>query len=276
MKYLPVFTLIVIILFFTGCSKQKEIKINPSGLKYLDEKPGKGREAEKDDLVTINYRAWMVNDTTDIFNDWVSDTSKFAYLVGDSYHRGQTIKFVLGENLFIKGLDEGIVGMKTGGMRTVFIPSKLAYGKQGLDPIQPDSDLKVVVELLEVKDKVITEMWDVDPSKLKMTESGLKYEIISEGRGSYPSEGNAVMIHYTGYLKDSTKFDSSVERDEPFEFVVGSKLVIDGLDEGVRLLKKGGKVRLILPPLLAYRNISLPQIPANSTLIFDLELLDIK
>lgn len=276
MKYLAAFILVVMILSFTDCSKQKDIKINPSGLKYLNEKSGEGREAEQDNVVTITYKAWIANDTTNIFDDWASDTTKLVYLVGDSYSKGQTIKFVLGENLFIKGLDEGIIGMKAGGIRTIFIPLELAYGKQRVDPIQPNSDLKVVVELLEVKDKVITKMWNVDPSKLKMTESGLKYEIISEGKGSYPSNGNAVMINYTGYLQDSTKFDSSVERDEPFEFVVGSKQVINGLDEGVRLLKKGGKARLILPPLLAYKNISLPQIPANSTLIFDLELLDIK
>jgi len=276
MKYLSAFTIIIIILFFTGCSKQNEIKINASGLKYVDEKPGEGREAKQDNVVTINYRAWMANDSTDIFSDWTSDTTKFAYLVGDSYSKGKAIKFVLGENLFIKGLDEGILGMKTGGIRAVFIPSKLAYGRKGMYPILANSDLKVVVELLEVKNKIITKMWDIDPSNLKATENGLKYGIVNEGQGSYPSNGNAVMINYTGYLQDSTKFYSSVEIDEPFEFVVGGKQVIDGLNEGVRLLKKGGKARLILPPSLAYKNISLPQIPANSTLIFDLELLDIK
>jgi FKBP-type peptidyl-prolyl cis-trans isomerase len=266
----------VIILLLLGCSKDKDVKMYKSGLKYLDEINGEGREANQDNLLTVNYRAWIIHDSIDLYDDWTRDTTKFPYLVGDSYARKQKIKFNLGENAFINGLDEGLIGMKAGGKRTIIIPSKLAYGKQGMGPIPPNSDLKVEVELLEVKDRITAKMWDVDPAKMNTTESGLKYAIIKLGEGKFPSKGNAVMIQYTGYLEDSTKFDSSVERDEPLEFVVGTKQVIDGLDEGVRLLRVGGKARLILPPSIAYGNVALPKIPANSTLIFDLELLDVK
>ena len=276
MKSLFAITVAVIILLLAGCSKEKDIKTYKSGLKYLDEKKGEGREAKLDNLLAVNYRAWVIHDSTNLYDDWTTDTTKFPYLVGDSYARKQVIKFDLGENGFINGLDEGIIGMKVGGKRTIIIPSNLAYGKQGMGPIPPNSDLKVVVELLDVKERIITRMWDVDPAKMKTTASGLKYAIIKKGEGEFPTDGNAVMIHYTGYLADSIKFDSSVERDEPLEFIVGSKQIIDGLDEGVRLLRKGGKARLILPPSLAYGNIAIPKIPANSTLIFDVELLDVK
>ena len=266
----------IAILLLTGCSKDKDIKIYKSGLRYLDEKKGEGREAKLDNLLAVNYRAWIIHDSTNLYDDWSRDTPKFPYLVGDSYARKQIIKFNLGENAFINGLDEGLLGMKAGGKRTIIIPSKLAYGKQGMGPIPPNSDLKVEVELLDVKDRIIAQMWDVDPAKMKTTESGLRYAIIKKGEGEFPSNGNAVMINYTGYLEDSTKFDSSVEREEPLEFVVGTKQVIDGLDEGVKLLRVGGKARLILPPTIAYGNVALPKIPANSTLIFDIELLDVK
>ena len=266
----------IIILLLPGCSKDKDVKMYKSGLKYLDEIKGEGREAKLDNLLTVNYRAWIIHDSTNLYDDWTRDTTKFPYLVGDSYARKQIIKFNLGENAFINGLDQGLIGLKAGGKRTIIIPSKLAYGKQGMGPIPPNSDLKVEVELLEVKDRITAKMWDVDPAKMKTTESGLKYAIIKLGEGKFPSKGNAVMIQYTGYLEDSTKFDSSVERDEPLEFVVGTKQVIDGLDEGVRLLRVGGKARLILPPSIAYGNVALPKIPANSTLIFDLEVLDVR
>ena len=97
--------------------------------------------------------------------------------------RNQPIKFILNSGSFIKGTDEGIVGMKTGGKRTMIIPSKLAYGEAGIGFIPPSTDLKVIVELLEVKDRVVAEMWKVDSTLFKTTASGLKYAIISQGEG---------------------------------------------------------------------------------------------
>jgi len=150
----------------------------------------------------------------------------------------------------------------------MIIPSELAYGQQGMGPIPPNTDLKIFVELLEIKDRIIANMWEVDTNKIKTTESGLKYLIVKEGEGEYAAAGNVVTVNYSGFLADGTKFDSSVERDEPFEFVVGNKQVIPGWDEGIRLMKKGSKARLILPPALAYGDVAVGKIPANSILIF--------
>ena len=166
--------------------------------------------------------------------------------------------------------------MKPNGKRMIVIPSELAYGKQGMGPVPPNADLKVLIELLDVKDPIVAEMWDVDKSKIKTTESGLMYVIIEEGEGDFATDGNVVTVHYSGYLEDSTKFDSSVEKDEPFSFVIGNKQVITGWDEGVKFLKKGGKARLVIPPSLGYGDITAGKIPLNSTLIFDIELLDVK
>ncbi|NUM62552.1 MAG: FKBP-type peptidyl-prolyl cis-trans isomerase, partial [Ignavibacteriaceae bacterium] len=88
--------------------------------------------------------------------------------------------------------------------------------------------------------------------------------------------GKVVTVNYSGYLQDGTLFDSSVERDEPIQFVVGQGQVIPGWDEGMRLLKKGDKARFIIPPQLGYGEMQLEKIPANSTLIFDTEIVDVK
>jgi peptidylprolyl isomerase len=136
--------------------------------------------------------------------------------------------------------------------------------------------LKVLIELLDVKDHIVAELWDVDQTKLNTTESGLMYFIVDQGEGDFATDGNVVTVHYSGFLKDGTKFDSSVERDEPFTFVIGNKQVIAGWDEGIRLLKKGGKARFVIPPSLGYGDITAGKIPPSSTLIFDVELLDVK
>ncbi|HRW68136.1 FKBP-type peptidyl-prolyl cis-trans isomerase, partial [Lentimicrobium sp.] len=92
-----------------------------------------------------------------------------------------------------------------------------------------------------------------------------------------PVAGKTVKVHYTGTLLDGTKFDSSVDRGQPFEFVLGQGQVIQGWDEGIAMMKKGGKARLIIPSAIAYgENGRMPTIPPSATLIFDVELIDFK
>lgn len=261
-----------------GCNKGPEIKTLESGLQYLDDSLGTGREAKAGDLVSIHFKGWMVpkDSAGELFSDWSIDESKKMLSLGDSKMRNQPIKFVLNTGSFIKGTDEGIVGMKAGGVRTMIIPSKLAYGEAGVGFVPPNTDLKVVVELLEVKDKGVAKMWEVDSTMFKTTASGLKYAVISQGEGPAVEAGKVVTVHYSGYLQDGTLFDSSVERDEPIQFVVGQGQVIPGWDEGMQLLKKGDKARFIIPPQLGYGEMQLEKIPANSTLIFDTEIVDVK
>jgi len=111
----------------------------------------------------------------------------------------------------------------------------------------------------------------------KETESGLKYAILKDTDGQKPENGQTVVVHYSGWLPDGKNFDSSYKRNQPFEFVLGARQVIRGWDEGIALLQKGEKAQLVIPPALGYGQRGIPGvIPPNSTLIFDVELIDIK
>ena len=106
----------------------------------------------------------------------------------------------------------------------------------------------------------------------------LQIDEIVPGTGESPTKGQTVVVHYTGWLTDGKKFDSSVDRGVPFEFQIGVGQVIQGWDQGVLTMKVGGKRKLTIPPELAYgdRDVGGGLIPPNSTLIFEVELLDLK
>ena len=108
------------------------------------------------------------------------------------------------------------------------------------------------------------------------TESGLKYEDLTVGDGAEATAGRTVSVHYTGWLTDGQKFDSSRDRNDPFAFVLGGGMVIKGWDEGVQGMKVGGVRRLTIPPQLGYgvRGAG-GVIPPNATLVFEVELLDV-
>ena len=110
----------------------------------------------------------------------------------------------------------------------------------------------------------------------KMTDSGLKYEDTIAGDGDIAAAGQNVSVHYTGWLTDGKKFDSSKDRNEPFEFKLGAGQVIRGWDEGVQGMKIGGTRKLTIPPQLGYGARGAGGvIPANATLVFEVELLGI-
>jgi FKBP-type peptidyl-prolyl cis-trans isomerase len=142
----------------------------------------------------------------------------------------------------------------------------LAFGLFGLFVLPASAD-----DPKDTKDKGKTE------KKVITTKSGLKYEDLKEGTGDQAKSGDTVDVHYTGWLKDGKKFDSSLDRKQPFTFKVGAGQVIKGWDEGVAGMKVGGKRKLTIPPDLGYGARGAGNvIPPNAELTFEVELLKIK
>ena len=117
----------------------------------------------------------------------------------------------------------------------------------------------------------------VDSAALTKTASGLQYQDVTAGNGAEARDGQLAVVHYTGWLTDGTKFDSSRDRGEPFSFPIGAGQVIPGWDEGVAGMKVGGRRKLVIPANLGYGDMGAPPvIPPGATLVFDVELLDLK
>lgn len=238
-----------------------EFTTTESGLQYYDLAAGEGEIPTAGANVSVNFTIWLQDGT--------------RYVAG-SEENGQPFEFVLGSGAVFPGWDECVSTMQVGGKRQVIIPSALALGEQGGGGIvPPNANLIMEVELLEIRQPAA--QTEVDPADYLTTDSGLQYYDIVVGEGDTPQVGQTVVVHYSGWLEDGTKFDSSVDRGQPFEFVLGTGGVIAGWDEGVATMQVGGKRQLRVPASLAYGEVGAGGvIPPNATLIFDVELLEIK
>ncbi len=118
---------------------------------------------------------------------------------------------------------------------------------------------------------------NVDLDAMQETESGLRFRILEEGDGPVAAPGDVVSVHYTGWLPDGNEVDSSRGRGEPLEFVLGAGRVIPGWDEGVTGMAEGSRFMLVIPPAQGYGAPGAGTvIPPNATLVFDIELLDVR
>jgi peptidylprolyl isomerase len=230
-----------------------------SGLMYKINEKGNGERAKSGDMVKVHYTGTLL------------DGTKFD----SSIDRGEPLPLKLGVGMVIKGWDEGIALLNVGDKARLVIPGELAYGERGSGQlIGPNETLVFDVELVEII--------DVGPFKTEglaenTTASGLKYVKLNSTEGAVPQKGQMVFVHYTGYLEDGTKFDSSWDRMRPFNFQLGQGRVIKGWDEGIALLKVGEKARFIIPSELGYGEKGAGGvIPPNATLIFDVELIKVQ
>lgn len=235
-------------------------KMTENGVEVFVVREGNGTILEPGVRVKVHYNGFLENDT----------------LFDSSYERGQPIEFVLGQGMVIPGLEEGLKSLRVGDQARVWIPFQLAYGERGRGPIPARANLIFDVEVLDTEIVEAPKPFEVEGLPVEDTESGLQYIIVKEGEGDYPQAGQLLVVHYSGFLPDGSLFDSSVQRGEPFRFILGRNQVIRGWDEGFALLKTGSKVRFIVPPSLGYGEREVGPIPAGSTLVFDVELIEIQ
>ncbi len=180
----------------------------------------------------------------------------------------------IGEYCAQFGLEESTIYL-TKGKKTKIIPLAENDSIEYYVSLANTKKLKLsALDLLFIKEAIA--VWNKEKKDIGMefTDSGLGYKITEEGEGTSPEKGQKVTVHYTGTLEDGTKFDSSLDRNQPFTFTLGVGQVIKGWDEGIALLKKGSKATLKIPSELGYG----PRgaggvIPPNAILYFDVELI---
>jgi hypothetical protein len=119
------------------------------------------------------------------------------------------------------------------------------------------------------------EKWKIEKTNIgyTFTESGLGYKVLTKGTGPKPTKGNNVTVHYKGTLLDGTVFDSSFDRGQPATFPIGVGQLIKGWDEGIPMFEEGSRIMLKIPPQLGYGNRATGKIPANATLLFEIEII---
>jgi FKBP-type peptidyl-prolyl cis-trans isomerase len=269
---------------------EKKITVTPaaSGLYFLETVQGKGMKIDSGCWVKAHFKVSLI-DGKQVFS---------------SYDRGEPMQFECGKRFDTPGFEEGIAKMLKGGKATLIVPSKIAFGEMGRGAmVPPYSTIIYELEVIDVQSKADhdkqqaedkkKEQLKIETSKqqegtlmkkylkdhnitTKPTASGLIFIEKIKGTGAKAASGKKVKVHYTGTLLDGTKFDSSRDRNEPFEFTLGQGQVIKGWDEGIALMNVGGKATLIIPANIAYGERNTGSIPPYSTLVFDVELIDVK
>jgi len=233
----------------------------PTGLQYIILEEGSGKQVESGMRVKVHYSGYLNNG------------DKFD----SSVDRGEPIEIVLGKGQVIPGWDEGLTYLKVGGKARLVIPHQLAYGEEGRQPIIPPSATLIFdVEMIDAIEVVRPKPFAVEGLTTERTRSGLEYVIVKKTDGKPATAGSRVKVHYTGFFESGEIFDSSVERGQPLELVVGRGQVIQGWDEGLQLLNQGEKARFIIPWQLAYGENGHGPIPPKATLIFDVELVEVQ
>ena len=260
----------------------------PSGIIFIESLGGKGTKIDTGVWVSIHFKVFLI-EGKQLFS---------------SYDRGEPIVFEYGKRFDTPGVEEAIGMMKKGGKAMVIVPSKLAFGETGRGGVVPPYatmiyELEIVnVQTKAEHDKTIAEDKKKAEEKLiknkneetaniakylkeknitvKPTADGLYYIEKVKGTGAKAAPGKIVKVHYTGTLLNGTKFDSSRDGKPPYEFTLGMGQVIKGWDEGIAMMNVGGKAMLIVPSSMAYAGQDKGTIPPYSTLVFEVELMDVK
>ncbi|MCK5943902.1 MAG: FKBP-type peptidyl-prolyl cis-trans isomerase [Planctomycetes bacterium] len=227
---------------------------NPDAQKTLDNgckfevlEPGTGAQIADGDGVSLRYAIWNTE----------------GQILDCTEKSGRKMSGTL-DSLQWPFLKDFVKDLKVGGVVRAEVPQK----------VLPQARADTVWELELVSTTELPKFRALDKSKIVTTQSGLQYEVIEQGEGESPKAINTVVAHYTGWLTDGTTFDSSHARGEPSSFPLNR--VIPGWTEGLQLMKPGGKFLFQIPPELGYGARQSGKIPPNSTLVFLVELVEVK
>jgi len=233
------------LLVLAGCGNEVDRALETDGLYVEDVLVGSGDAVQTGDYVRVNYVGYLYEDGQK----------------GEEFDRSheEPLGFTVGRGEVVAGWDQGMVGMRPGGKRTLIVAPRLGYGDADLPRVPGGSTLLYEVELVDVP--------------------RVEIEDLEVGQGAEVAPGDFVKVHYTGWLytdgEKGEQFDSSRDRDEPFVFQLGKGQVIKGWDQGLAGMRVGGKRRLIVPPELGYGDRGTPNIPGGATLLFEVEVLDV-
>lgn len=287
MKKILLLSLIFGVLF-TSCQQSSKSKSyegyvqTSSGLYYKFYEENDGENPQIMEILDVVISS-SINDTAVIIpeNRMILPMMESMF-AGDIYegfkmmHKGDTASFMV-------RADSTFMTLFGSPMPDVFSVDDLMRFEIRLNDFYPESELQAKqIEYMKknyanetlAAENELNEYFKNNNIKPMTTASGLNYVITKEGNGEKPAVGTLIKVHYTGKLLDGSVFDSSVNRNQPFQFVLGIGQVISGWDEGLQLLSKGGKAVLYIPYYLAYGDRGAGAIPPFSTLIFEVELID--
>ncbi len=262
--------------------KRKNTQLNEDGYTLEITQRGDGKKFKKGQMILIHYELNVLN----------------GALIYSSRNNKKTIDFEFGTNFETKGFQMVMQKLSKGAKAEFMIPSSLAFGEMGTrGKITPYCPLRYKVEIIDVIDKAdYKEMKRKEADAIKnaeivaitkyinendfpaepVTKSGLYYQQTEKGSGAKVKTGDKVLVHYTLYLLDGSKVDSSHDRGEPLEFIVDKSSMIQGWHEGIKLMNVGEKGKLLVPSKLGYgeRQRS-EQLKPYTPLLFELEVVEI-
>jgi FKBP-type peptidyl-prolyl cis-trans isomerase FkpA len=272
---------------YIAANKLTNVQKSPDGYYYQITKKGTGAPIKSGAWAVLHYTASTVGGSS----------------FDSSVERNEPFAFKPGEGKMIPGWDKGMQMFSVGDEGKLIIPSGLAFGARQLnEKVGPNSILVLDLNVLNtfaddaaytaykqaeedkkgggqkaIDAKLIADYAQKNNLKTQTTASGLVYVMDAQGTGAKTEAGKTIVVHYVGTLLDGSKFDSSRDRGTPFEFLLGKGQVIRGWDEGMQLFNVGGKGKLLIPSGLGYGTRAMgAAIPANSVLVFDIEVMGVK
>lgn len=233
---------------------------NPAGFSQTDTVLGTGTLASNTNIVGIRYTAWLYS---------ASAADNKGVKIDDNLNASTANVFVLGSDAVLKGLNQGVAGMKIGGKRTLIVPASLALGASGSSSVPPNAGLVFDVQLTDVQ------------ALAEAPAFGTVDTVV--GTGAAAVTGKTANVKYSAYLYSSTAadhkgilVDTNATSSTNFAFKLGAGQVVAGFDQGVTGMKVGGKRIVTMPSKLAYGTTGSGAIPGNSGMVFTIELISVQ